>query len=93
MDYVISRGPLIVPVEVKSGRSGSLKSLQQFVTQKNIPLAVRFDLNPPGMQEISHSISTAKGIKRANYKLLSLPLYLAEALPKVLDEIRVSSRL
>lgn len=90
VDYVISRGPLIVPLEVKSGKSGSLKSLQQFVSQKNTPLAVRFDLNPPGMQEISHRISTAKGIKRANYKLLSLPLYLAEALPKVLDEIRVS---
>jgi predicted AAA+ superfamily ATPase len=88
VDYVVSRGPLIVPVEVKSGKSGSLKSLQQFVTQKKISLAVRFDLNLPGMQDISHRISTAKGIESANYKLLSLPLYLVEALPKILDEIR-----
>jgi len=90
VDYVISQGPLIIPVEVKSGKSGSLKSLQQFVTQKNISLAVRFDLNPPGIQDISHQISTAKGIESASYKLLSLPLYLIEALPKVLDEIRSS---
>ncbi len=88
VDYVVSRGPLIVPVEVKSGRSGALKSLQQFVTRKNISLAVRFDLNTPGMQDISHRISTVKGIESANYKLLSLPLYLVEALPKILDEIR-----
>lgn len=89
VDYVVSRGPLIVPVEVKSGKSGSLKSLQQFVTLKNISLAVRFDLNPPGLQDISHRINTAKGVEVADYKLLSLPLYLVEALPKVLDEIRV----
>jgi hypothetical protein len=90
VDYVVSQGPLIIPVEVKSGKSGSLKSLQQFVAQKNIPLAVRFDLNPPGIQDISHQISAAKGIKSARYKLLSLPLYLVEALPEILDEIRTT---
>jgi len=91
VDYVISEGPLIIPVEVKSGKSGSLKSLQQFVTKKNISLAVRFDLNPPGLQDISHQISTGNGIESANYKLLSLPLYLVETLPKVLNEIRTLS--
>jgi len=91
VDYVISHGPLIIPVEVKSGKSGSLKSLQQFVTGKNTPLAVRFDLNPPGIQDVSHQISTNKGIVQANYKLLSLPLYLVEALPDVLNEIRATT--
>ncbi len=91
VDYVISQGPLIIPVEVKSGKSGSLKSLQQLVAKKKISLAVRFDLNPPCIQDIPHQISTAKGIESANYKLLSLPLYLIEALPKILDEIRTTS--
>ncbi|MFH2059876.1 MAG: ATP-binding protein [Pseudomonadota bacterium] len=89
VDYVISHGPLIIPVEVKSGKSGSLKSLQQFVARKNTPLTVRFDLNPPGIQDISHQISTNNGIVPANYKLLSLPLYLVEMLPNVLNEIRM----
>lgn len=89
VDYVISQGPLIIPVEVKSGKSGSLKSLQQFITLKNISLAVRFDLNTPGIQDVSHQISTTTGIKAANFKLLSLPLYLVEALPKILNEIRM----
>jgi len=88
VDYVISHGPLTIPVEVKSGKSGSLKSLQQFVTRKNTSFAVRFDLNPPGIQDVSHQISTNKGIVNANYKLLSLPLYLVEALPDILNEIR-----
>ncbi len=91
VDYVISHGPLIIPIEVKSGKSGSLKSLQQFVTKKATPLAVRFDLNPPGIQDVSHQISTRNGIESANYKLLSLPLYLVEALPDALNDIRTQS--
>lgn len=88
VDYVISHGPLILPVEVKSGKSGSLKSLHQFVTEKTTPLAVRFDLNPPSIQNVSHKTSTRNGTESANYKLLSLPLYLVEALPDVVNEIR-----
>jgi uncharacterized protein len=88
IDYVTSHGPWIIPVEVKSGKSGSLKSLQQFVTKKNISLAVRFDLNPPGLQKTAHRITTEKGVETAGYTLLSLPLYLVEALPNVLNEIR-----
>lgn len=88
VDYVISHGPMIVPVEVKSGKSGSLKSLQQFVARKKVPLAVRFDLNPFSIQDIEHKISTANGVETVRFKLLSLPLYLVEALPKALDEIR-----
>ena len=91
VDYVISHGPLILPVEVKSGKSGSLKSLHQFVTKKATPLAVRFDLNPHSIQDVSHQISTRNGTKSANYKLLSLPLYLVEALPDVLNEIRTQA--
>ncbi len=91
VDYVISQGPFIIPIEVKSGKSGALKSLQQFVTQKQIVVAVRFDLNPFSFQDISHQISTPKGIKSANYRLLSLPLYLVEALPRIIAEIRTAS--
>ena len=52
VDYVISQGNLILPIEVKAGKSGSLKSLQQFVFQKNAGLAARFDLNKPGIQNV-----------------------------------------
>ena len=42
VDYVVSRGMRILPVEVKAGASGSLKSLQQFVLEKkkNRPFAL-----------------------------------------------------
>ncbi len=88
VDYVISHGPLILPVEVKAGKSGVLKSLQQFVIHKRPEYAVRFDLNPPGLQDVSHKTSTLKGVESIEFKLLSLPLYMVEELPRIIDLLR-----
>ncbi|MBW2742126.1 MAG: AAA+ family ATPase, partial [Deltaproteobacteria bacterium] len=85
VDYVISQGNKVLPVEVKSGKSGSLKSLQQFVLKKHTTAAIRFDLNLPTIQEVSHIAATSNGNKRVNYKLLSLPLYMVEELPRLID--------
>ncbi len=47
VDYVIAQGQKIYPVEVKAGKSGSLKSLHQCLAEKKTGLAFRFDLTPP----------------------------------------------
>jgi hypothetical protein len=52
VDYVIQCETFLTPVEVKSGVSGSLKSLHQFVAERELKHAVRFDLNPPSTQHI-----------------------------------------
>jgi predicted AAA+ superfamily ATPase len=88
VDYVISKGNLIVPVEVKAGKSGSLKSLQQFVFRKRVAIAVRFDLNPPSVQNVKNVIRTKEGNRDVEYTLISLPLYLVEELPRILDDLR-----
>jgi predicted AAA+ superfamily ATPase len=88
VDFVTVSGNQIIPVEVKAGKSGTLKSLQQFALNKHAGLCVRFDLNLPSMQEITHCAKVADGSVPVMYRLLSLPLYLAEELPRILDEIR-----
>ncbi|MGB9498706.1 MAG: ATP-binding protein [Dissulfuribacterales bacterium] len=88
VDFVTANGNQVVPIEVKAGKSGTLKSLQQFALNKNSSLCVRFDLNPPGMVKIAHSARVKDGSIPVSYTLLSLPLYLVEELPRVLDEIR-----
>jgi len=88
LDYVLSRGNSIIPVEVKSGKSGSLKSLHQFMYHKKAPLAVRFDLNPPSCQEVAHTISTADGSEVVQFSLISLPLYAVGQLSRIVDEYR-----
>ena len=88
VDYVISRGNLIVPVEVKAGKSGSPKSLQQFVYRKGAAIAVRFDLNPPSVQNVKNVIRTKEGNRGVEYALMSFPLYLVSELTRILDDWR-----
>ncbi len=84
VDYVIATGGRILPVEVKAGTSGSLKSLHQFAFSKNTKLAIRFDLNPASLQQVEHTIRTAGGNQQVNFSLLSLPLYGVQELERIM---------
>ena len=90
VDYVVEFDGRMVPVEVKAGRAGSLKSLHQFVAERNVELAVRFDANPPSLQTVEARIPRGRpgnGGERVRYRLLSLPLYLVERLPEMLRAV------
>jgi hypothetical protein len=84
VDYVLSLSGKVVPVEVKAGKSGTLKSLHQFVHRRGLARAVRFDLNLPSEQNVTHAISTKKGVAEVNFSLISLPLYAVEQLPRIM---------
>jgi hypothetical protein len=77
VDYLIQQGPLIVPIEVKAGAAGSMKSLHAFMHGKRLSLAVRFDTNTPSVQDMAVRTTTGDLVK---YKLRSLPLYMVESL-------------
>jgi Holliday junction resolvase-like predicted endonuclease len=47
LDYLFQIGGVILSVEVKSGTTGSLKSLHVFVSEKKSPLAFRFNQDRP----------------------------------------------
>ena len=47
IDYVISHGINIIPIEVKTGKTGRLKSLHQFIKEKNSRLAIRINTDLP----------------------------------------------
>jgi predicted AAA+ superfamily ATPase len=89
VDFVTARGNQVTPIEVKAGKSGSLKSLQQFVLSKHAEMCVRFDLNPPNIGRITHAARVVGDSVPVTYTLLSLPLYLVEELTRILDEIRM----
>lgn len=77
VDFLTSAGPTVVPVEVKAGAGGSLRSLHQFVALRGSPIAVRFDLNQPSCTTSPHTTVTPLGKKEIALTLLSLPLYMA----------------
>ena len=87
VDYVIALDGRVVPVEVKAGASGGLKSLHQFVAEKGVPLAVRFDAAPPSIQTVRTSVPRGGAQTEVVYRLISLPLYLVERLPSLLASL------
>jgi hypothetical protein len=90
VDFVVSQGNLLVPVEVKAGKSGSLKSLHLFCGRRHLKHAVRFDLSPPSLQEVNTSVTDKRGNDLPScYDLHSMPLYAVEKLPKLFKKIRL----
>lgn len=72
LDYVVANANKVIAVEVKAGKTGTLKSLHLFMEEKNHPLAVRFS---------SKNVSLL-----TEPRLLSLPLYLAEEFHRLTSE-------
>ncbi|MEA3467309.1 MAG: AAA family ATPase [Thermodesulfobacteriota bacterium] len=85
LDFVVGIRGNIIPIEVKSGATGTLKSLHQFMGTKKALLAVRFDSNLPGHQQIDTVINVNKERRNVQYQLLSLPLYLVERLDSLIS--------
>ena len=76
VDYVMAIHGQVIPIEVKAGKTGSLKSLQQFIIDKKATLAVRFNDDLPS---VCHT--NAKG---NDFTLISLPLYMAGEVKRLL---------
>lgn len=83
LDYVIALSGQVIPVEVKAGATGSLKSLHQFVGEKGVRQAIRFDTGLPSTQPVTTSIFRKGKTTPVTYTLISLPLYLVERLGSI----------
>jgi hypothetical protein len=84
VDFVLEVGTTMLPVEVKAGASGSLRSLHLFVAQKGVPAAVRLNSDRPSLLEAQHGLSSGTRVK---FRLLSLPLYLAGQVRRLAGEL------
>ncbi|MEK6780691.1 MAG: AAA family ATPase [Bacteroidota bacterium] len=74
VDLVFVHKGMVIPVEVKSGSAGALKSLHQFVEASNHPYAVRIY---GGEFVVSKTVSP----KGKPYILMNMPYYLGAKLP------------
>lgn len=70
VDYVIQAGSKILPIEVKAGTTGSLKSLAEFLIEKDTPFGIRISHHPLSFYET----------------VLSIPLYLISQLPRLIPQ-------
>lgn len=72
VDYVTSVGTQIVPLEVKAGKTGRLKSLQLFLEEKRASLGIH----------ISQNQFAYDG------RVLSIPLYMIHEIPRLVEASR-----
>ena len=79
VDFVLQHSGRVIPVEVKAGKSGRLRSLHQFMDRAPHDVAVRLHAGPLGVEEVT----TPNG-KR--FRLLNLPYSLAALVPRYLEE-------
>lgn len=75
VDLVIQYEQYIVPIEIKSGNKGRLKSLHQFVESCGHPYAIRLLAN-------NFSIENTQTPAGTKYLLMNMPYYLAHRLPQ-----------
>ncbi|MBC8266956.1 MAG: ATP-binding protein [Flavobacteriales bacterium] len=78
VDLVVKFENIIVPIEIKSGSTGSLKSLHQFIERSTHHYAVRMYAGELKIEQLK----TPNG---KEYILLNLPYFLASQLPKYLN--------
>ncbi len=81
VDYLLQLNNTVIPVEVKSGKTGTLRSLHMFMEQKKLKQAVRFSTNKPIAELVSSSLKETD----YSYNLITLPLYLVEQTERLLS--------
>lgn len=75
IDYLIQHRHKVLPIEVKAGKTGTLKSLHNFMAEKQLDIAVRFNSELPSSVSVNN-LSQSNQDGEAKYCLLSLPFYL-----------------
>jgi len=80
VDFLYNFDGQMIPVEVKSGKSGKMRSLLQFLDISKIPVAVRFYAG-------QFQIEEHKTLSGKPFKLINLPYFLAKKSHKYLESI------
>jgi predicted AAA+ superfamily ATPase len=82
IDFLVQQSSEIIPIEVKSGKSGTLKSLIVFMHNKKLKKAIRFDLHQRSTDQSTEKIKTSffDGVKKQSvqFQLVSYPLFLID---------------
>ena len=82
VDYVMQHNNKVIPIEIKAGTTGSLKSLHYFMGLKGFDFAVRINSDYPS--DVNVDVKNTLG-EAVQYKLLSLPFYLIGQIHRLID--------
>jgi hypothetical protein len=80
VDYILPYKSKLIPIEVKSGSIGKLRSLHQFMENAPHAIVVR-------VYQGEYLVQKAKTISGKEFTLLNLPFYLVHRIERELDKI------
>ncbi len=83
VDFLIAEAGRVIPIEIKAGKTGTLKSLHQFIKEKKAEFAVRINNDFPSLIDVNNTLTSKEEI---SFKLLSIPFYLIEELRRLIRE-------
>jgi uncharacterized protein len=87
IDYLLQTAQRIVPVELKAGAAGAMKSLHQFMAERSLAIALRSDTNTPSLQDVAVKTTTGELVR---YHILNLPGYLLWRAAELLAAVEAS---
>lgn len=84
IDYIIQHENQVIPIEVKAGTTGTLKSLHQFMKEKKKTIAIRINSDIPRIGPVQVKDASSHLIE---FNLLSLPFYLLGQLHRLIKSL------
>lgn len=83
VDYVLASGQDVVPIEVKAGKTGTLKSMHSFLRHKHRSFGVRLNSDLPSLMDARTVLPDGHNVP---FRLLSLPLYMVGQTRRLIQE-------
>jgi hypothetical protein len=85
VDFLFQHNNFVYPVEVKAGKTGTLKSMHVFLFEKKIKTGIRLNTDIPTIGEFTTRVRSGASNSEITFHLLSLPLYMINQLPRLLN--------
>ncbi len=82
VDFVIQKLSKIIPIEVKSGKIGKMKSLLYMIGLKKFKSAILISNQLPSREIVQHKVAIDQNVIDAKFELSQYPLYLASTILK-----------
>jgi len=92
IDYLLQWGNEVLPLEIKAGKAGRLRSLHVFMALYHKGLGIRLYTGLPRFdRNLQASVRLKNTSRRITYDLLSLPQYFTGFLKNILENLRKKS--
>lgn len=85
IDFIFQHNNRTYPLEVKAGKTGTLKSMHVYLLEKKLKTGIRLNTDMPSVGTFTTKARSGSTLAEISYQLISLPLYMCSQLPRLLS--------